>query len=938
MKESNDDNEDIKYNNIILVDNDNNENNDNNDNNDNDDKINLIYKYFTAILNFEEELKKDFDCYKINRADIVKLEDYEQFKDSISYYCLKKNNNDESTCLNTINDLIESNTINEIKKIDKVIIKSSKELINLIKDGNQYILISRELGNLICNEIKNCNRLYMYLIDDPDLILYLDTLDTNEYLCLSFNDNIINEKSFCNFQNKKKLEIEKEITEYNKFENKIIEELKKQNNTNVKYFGYLVDKKWIDEWKKITHYDNYSENNIDISDIVKQQLLFYCQNEEKKKKAIKLFHFKSRTEMRKENKDTSFVIINDLFYHLITKKELEDKYKFPFTFSDGIITIFINNKPQEFRSSNNIIESINEKEKAKKLEKGKIDDFEIIEKKSNNNIQIINSFNSFNNTDKKDNYHKINNIANNKIINLNIKNKNIDNKNIDNNNKDKNNNIDNNNINNNEIINLDIKNNDIDNDDIDNNEIITLNVENNDIDNSDINNANKDKNNIDNNNIDNKNIDINKIDNNNIDNNKIDNNEFIIIDCQNNISNEQDEQLNNIIISNDNKINNIQNNEINKKKELDIKYNFKCCPNIGLQNIGATCYMNATLQCFCHIKIFVNFFKYNPQINKINNNNSTLSSSFKILIDQLWPDDYDFNSSKNKYYAPEEFKKKISKMNPLFEGIAANDAKDLVNFIIMTLHEELNKADNKNDIYDINVDQTNKQLIFNNFANDFMAKNKSIISDIFYSINCSITECLNCKVKIYNYQTYFFMTFPLEEVRKFKNENNFNNINQFNYFNNCMNINNNSVNLYDCFNYDRKRNIMSGDNAMYCNYCKKTSNSCMYTNLVTGPEILILLLNRGKGIQFNVKIYFEENLNLGNYIEFQNTGFNYKLIGVITHIGESSMNGHFIAFCKDPISEKWFKYNDAIVTEINDFQKEVINFGMPYLLFYQKSN
>ena len=31
-------------------------------------------------------------------------------------------------------------------------------------------------------------------------------------------------------------------------------------------------------------------------------------------------------------------------------------------------------------------------------------------------------------------------------------------------------------------------------------------------------------------------------------------------------------------------------------------------------------------------------------------------------------------------------------MNPLFEGVAANDAKDLFNFIIMTLHEELNKA------------------------------------------------------------------------------------------------------------------------------------------------------------------------------------------------------------------------------------------------------
>ena len=36
-------------------------------------------------------------------------------------------------------------------------------------------------------------------------------------------------------------------------------------------------------------------------------------------------------------------------------------------------------------------------------------------------------------------------------------------------------------------------------------------------------------------------------------------------------------------------------------------------------------------------------------------------------------------------------------MNRLFEGIEANDAKDLVNFIIMTLYDELNRAKkNKN--------------------------------------------------------------------------------------------------------------------------------------------------------------------------------------------------------------------------------------------------
>ena len=129
---------------------------------------------------------------------------------------------------------------------------------------------------------------------------------------------------------------------------------------------------------------------------------------------------------------------------------------------------------------------------------------------------------------------------------------------------------------------------------------------------------------------------------------------------------------------------------------------------------------------------------------------------------------------------------------------------------------------------------------------------------------------------------------------------------------------------------------MSGDNAMYCNYCQATTNCNMYTYLVAGPEIFILLLNRGKGKEFDVKMEFYEEINLYNYIEYKDTGFKYKLIGVITHIGESGMGGHFIAYCKDPINGEWNKYNDAIVSKVEDFQNEVINFAMPYLLFYQK--
>ena len=60
-------------------------------------------------------------------------------------------------------------------------------------------------------------------------------------------------------------------------------------------------------------------------------------------------------------------------------------------------------------------------------------------------------------------------------------------------------------------------------------------------------------------------------------------------------------------------------------------------------------------------------------------------------------------------------------MDPLFQGIAANDSKDLINFIIQQLHTELNK--NKNDIninnFNLNINQYDEQNMFINFMEDF---------------------------------------------------------------------------------------------------------------------------------------------------------------------------------------------------------------------------
>ena len=97
------------------------------------------------------------------------------------------------------------------------------------------------------------------------------------------------------------------------------------------------------------------------------------------------------------------------------------------------------------------------------------------------------------------------------------------------------------------------------------------------------------------------------------------------------------------------------------------------------------------------------------------------------------------------------------------------------------------------------------------------------------------------------------------------------------------------------------------------------------------PNYLIIILNRGKGNIFNCIVDIPKEFITSNYVEKEICTF--KLIGIVSHFGESGMGGHFIAFCEHNIDKKWRCYNDSIVTECKD---DYLKKGTPYILFYKK--
>ena len=278
-------------------------------------------------------------------------------------------------------------------------------------------------------------------------------------------------------------------------------------------------------------------------------------------------------------------------------------------------------------------------------------------------------------------------------------------------------------------------------------------------------------------------------------------------------------------------------------------------------------------------------------------------------------------------------KKRIGEKNPLFAGIAANDSKDLILFILEELHNDLNNP--QQNYFGLNPNNNGNVInnIYEQFITDYNTKNDSIIKNIFYGVSESITKCLNCNTKLKSYSIFNFMVFPLEKVRQYLIQNN-------TYFT--------QVNLNHCFHHYISAEVLSGQNKMYCNTCKGEFDAEMYNKIFKIPKVLIIILNRGKGIEFNVPFTYPIKFELSepfidfennpNFISNLNSKIEYELISVITHMRESNMSGHFVACAKSPVDKQWYLYNDPIVTKCDDplniFGKESTS-SIPYVLFYK---
>ena len=171
----------------------------------------------------------------------------------------------------------------------------------------------------------------------------------------------------------------------------------------------------------------------------------------------------------------------------------------------------------------------------------------------------------------------------------------------------------------------------------------------------------------------------------------------------------------------------------------------------------------------------------------------------------------------------------------------------------------------------------------------------------------------------------------------------------------------NKINLDDCIKNFSHEELIDGDNMIHCSECHKKTKSIKTMYIWELPETLIIHFKRfnmnneqpvhtytnmykymdtSHGIsKITTVIDFPlSNLTLDQaQFSWHKSDCSYDLYAVNEHRGGYS-GGHYISYCRNPVNNLWYIYDDDDVTHIpnNQIENKLIT-SNAYILFYSKN-
>jgi ubiquitin C-terminal hydrolase len=327
-----------------------------------------------------------------------------------------------------------------------------------------------------------------------------------------------------------------------------------------------------------------------------------------------------------------------------------------------------------------------------------------------------------------------------------------------------------------------------------------------------------------------------------------------------------------------------------------------------LKNLGNTSYLNAVLQLFGTVRNLASYF-VNPKNRKYFEEHLKeipLAFVFHRLFLHLYP--YPEKATGEKYN-PEVLLQILGQYNAVYKSKAARNPNDLINFILIQMHRELNT----NKIKYINEpDCTKKEQVIKIGMEDFVKSNKSILANNFIWFEIKTKLCPSCKTCYYEFN--HFETLELNIVSAYQ---------KFNA----------PLNLCQTLFYQNQKNQKI--------YCLREQQYTManVTSKIYSPIYFIFSLNRGNFDTNLMKIPFnlEQEIDISKLLDNPQSYKKFELIGVVSI--STAENKKYVCFGRSPVNYKWYLYNDDHSAENTDINNvvHVHNSGqyIPCILMYQ---
>ena len=404
-------------------------------------------------------------------------------------------------------------------------------------------------------------------------------------------------------------------------------------------------------------------------------------------------------------------------------------------------------------------------------------------------------------------------------------------------------------------------------------------------------------------------------------------NDNIIDNKKNNNLNNNDEKNFNLIKNN--RFNDLENNiddedhDNNKDEENDdnlrkkeIDFNELQNPPLNYLTLlpNTNPLINIVLQCLSNISYISNYY-LNPvkeikilQKSKENPNNTYLGLSFLKLLDHLW-------KSNNKKYSPFEIHDVLKKL--MLNNYNTNDASIIINYILNKLHEEINFNQEINKNNDENpFANYDKESIYKIFYDNFM-KNKTQISENFYSTIKKEKVCTNCQSQ----PEYFFETSPIINIYLEENlDEEFNKISFEEHFKSLL-INKKEQEI-------KEKCVICEDNIQ----TKK-----VYKDIYSTPNIIIININREEDQTNSIYFKYPEIFDGKKIINDKLDLPNYELRTIIKNIKNNNIE--YITYFKSFINKNWYSFNNQKIELIqNDYKQYLLDEKNVSLLIYSKIN